>query len=145
MHSIKEYNWLEKTKVVVEEYDNKVLIPMLMKVFKLLNPRCWNAPPLEPNFPHDLLCEDFLTWKNKWKFVKIKSCPLYCHIDAYVEDLMFPLLWWRKHESRFPNVGFFAWQILGILHKLRWNVSSTFVAWSQAWNYVKMVWKTLAC
>jgi hypothetical protein len=26
-----------------------------------------------------------------------------------------PLAWWKTHESQFPNVGFFAKQIFGIL------------------------------
>jgi hypothetical protein len=29
---------------------------------------------------------------------------LYCHIDASIEDMVFRLLWWRKHPKK--NVGF---------------------------------------
>jgi hypothetical protein len=31
------------------------------------------------------------------------------------EDLQSPLVWWKTHESQFPNVGFLARQIFGIL------------------------------
>jgi hypothetical protein len=39
MQCIKEYVRLERTKVVMEDYDNTVFIPMLLKVFKFLDPR----------------------------------------------------------------------------------------------------------
>jgi len=146
MHCIKEYNWLEKTKVVVEEYDNKVLIPMLMKVFKLLNP-CWNAPPLEPKFPHDLFFEVLASHeKISESLLKLKvvfcivtlmhmfrtRCFLYCgggnmKIDFQMLDFLLDKYW------------------AFLVHKLRWNVSSTFVTWSQAWDYDKLVWEILAC
>jgi hypothetical protein len=32
-----------------------------------------------------------------------------------VKHIKNPLQWWEKHESRFPIVGFFAKQVLGIL------------------------------
>ncbi len=41
---------------------------------------------------------------------------LYCHIDAYVEVVMFLLLWWKEHEKKFPNVKFLAQQIFCILN-----------------------------
>jgi len=43
---------------------------------------------------------------------------LYCHIDAYVEaePIMFLLLWWKKHEKKFPNVEFLAQQFFCILN-----------------------------
>jgi len=31
------------------------------------------------------------------------------------KELKSPLAWWKTHESQFPNVGFLAKQILGIL------------------------------
>jgi hypothetical protein len=39
MQCIKEYIRFERTKVVMEDYDNKVFIPLLLKVFKFLDPR----------------------------------------------------------------------------------------------------------
>jgi hypothetical protein len=35
---------------------------------------------------------------------------LYCHIDVYVEVVMFLLLWCKKHEKKIPNVEFLAQQ-----------------------------------
>jgi hypothetical protein len=31
------------------------------------------------------------------------------------EDLQSLLVWWKTHESQFPNVGLWARQVLGIL------------------------------
>jgi len=41
---------------------------------------------------------------------------LYYHIDAYVEVVMFLLLWWKEHEKKFPNVEFLAQQNFCILN-----------------------------
>jgi hypothetical protein len=30
-------------------------------------------------------------------------------------DSLDPLMWWVANESKFPNVGSLAWQVLGIL------------------------------
>jgi hypothetical protein len=32
-----------------------------------------------------------------------------------VKDMKCPFQWWQKHEAMFPTIGFFAWQILGIV------------------------------
>jgi len=55
---------------------------------------------------------------------------LYCHIDAYVEVVMFLLLWWKEHETKFLNVELLAQQSFYILNS-NWDqkVSLTFVVW----------------
>jgi len=67
---IKEYIRLERTKVVVKDYDTKVFIPMLMKVYHFLN--------LGQTFAlvkHLVVTQwffswgSYFTWRNKWRFV----------------------------------------------------------------------------
>ncbi len=48
MQCIYEYIGLERTKVVVENYDNKVLVPMLVKVYHFLNVKHIFASTLDP-------------------------------------------------------------------------------------------------
>ncbi len=57
MQSINESIGLERTKVVVEDYDNKVLIPMLVKVYHFLNIRHRFTPTLDPIMPNDSMSE----------------------------------------------------------------------------------------
>jgi hypothetical protein len=57
MHCIKKKNVrLERIKVVVEDYNNKVFIfYILVKVFKFLNQKYLNAPPSKPILLKDSL------------------------------------------------------------------------------------------
>jgi hypothetical protein len=75
-----------------------------MKVFKFLNRKCLSAPPSKQILlkdslfgaptSHEKLIEGMLNFKNS----------LYYHIDAFVEDLISLLLWWKEHEKKNSNV-----------------------------------------
>lgn len=70
MQCIKKYIGLEKIKVVIKDYDNKVFICMLGKVYHFLNPRhtyalvvnlvVLNDSLFEALVSHEGIIEDFL-------------------------------------------------------------------------------------
>jgi hypothetical protein len=40
---------------------------------------------------------------------------LFYHLHVKPKDCALHFIWWQLRETRFPNVSFVAWQILGIL------------------------------
>jgi hypothetical protein len=101
----------DRTHVLVEEYEKKKLVPLLVVVFKSFYP-CYPQTPL----PNPLVLDDLLFGEStsiEEGLLKSKLF-LFCQIVVSKEDLKSPLAWWKTHESQFPDVGFLARQILGI-------------------------------
>ncbi len=97
----------DRAWVLVEEYDTKILIPLLVVVFRLLNPDDEILLPQEPN----LVLDDSLfgviasTKETNERLLKTKL-SLFCHIVVLEENMKSPFAWWKKHECQFSNVGF---------------------------------------
>ncbi len=84
-------------------------------VFKSFNPSHPQTPPLDPLVSNDLLFGESTSTKEANEDLLKFELFLFCRIVISKEDLQSPLVWWKTHEPQFPNVGFLARQILGIL------------------------------
>jgi hypothetical protein len=84
-------------------------------VFKSLNPSHPQTPSLDPLVPNDLLFGKPTSTKEASEDLLKSELFLFCRIVISKEDLQSLLVWWKTHEFQFPNVGFLARQILGIL------------------------------
>jgi hypothetical protein len=93
----------------------KKLVPFLVVVFKSFNPNHPQTLPLDPLVPNDLLFSEPASTKKASEGLLKYELFLFCQIVISKEDLQSPLVWWKTHESQFPNVGFLARQIFGIL------------------------------
>jgi hypothetical protein len=99
---------------MVVEYDNKVLIPLLLVVFQFQN--------LEIETFFELATindDDSIFWvvtSNEYTIHGLlkNELTLFDHLHMKPKDCALPLTWWPLHEKMFPNVSFVAWQILGI-------------------------------
>lgn len=117
---VKDYVGRERALQVVSETDTNSLLPCLVTVFKQLNPSSVeNAPALSPT-SKDSFDENSLfgsTASNDEAIVGHLKAELSLfrrlHIDP--KDCENPLAWWKDREVQFPNVGFLARQILGIV------------------------------
>lgn len=117
---VKDYVGRERALQVVSETDTNALLPCLVTVFKQLNPSSVeNAPALSPA-SKDSFDENSLfgsTASNDEAIVGHLKAELSLfrrlHIDP--KDCENPLAWWKDREVQFPNVGFLARQILGIV------------------------------
>lgn len=117
---VKDYVGRDRALQVVSETDTNALLPCLVTVFKQLNPgSVENAPALSPA-SKDSADENSLfgsTASNDEAIVGHLKAELSLfrrlHIDP--KDCENPLAWWKDHEVQFPNVGFLARQILGIV------------------------------
>jgi hypothetical protein len=117
---VKDYVGRERALQVVAETDANALLPCLVTVFKQLNPSSVeNAPALSPT-SKDSVDENSLfgsTASNDEAIVGHLKAELSLfrrlHIDP--KECENPLAWWKDREVQFPNVGFLARQILGIV------------------------------
>lgn len=117
---VKDYVGRERALQVVGETDSNALLPCLVTVFKHLNPSSAdNAPALSPS-SKDSFDENSLfgsTASNDEAIVGHLKAELSLfrrlHIDP--KECENPLAWWKDREVQFPNVGFLARQILGIV------------------------------
>jgi hypothetical protein len=88
----------------VVEYVSKTLLPLLVLVFHFLIPTSngmtvatlvddsiFGAMTLNATIVHMLL-------KNE--------LGLFCHLHVKPKDFVLPLIWWKSHETQFPNVSF---------------------------------------
>jgi hypothetical protein len=92
----------------------KDLIPMLVMVFKCLNPSLKNTSSINTcgnEFLFGAFASDEKVNESLLKF----ELSLFWQVVILKDDLKNLLAWWKKHECQYPNVGFLARQILGIL------------------------------
>jgi hypothetical protein len=91
------------------------LVPFLIAIFKSLNHGHPQTPPLDPLVLNDLLFGESASTKEVSEGLLKFELFLFCWIVILEQDLQSPLVWWKIHESQFPNVGFLARQIFGIV------------------------------
>jgi len=82
----------------------KKLVPLLVVVFKSLNPNHPQTPPLDPLVPNDLLFSELASTKEANEGLLKSKLFIFCQIVISKEDLQSLLVWWKTHESQFPNV-----------------------------------------
>jgi len=83
----------------VEEYDKKKLVPLLVVVFKSLNPNHPQTCPLDPLVPNYLLFGEPASTKEASEGLLKSELFLFCQIVISKEDLQSPLVWWKTRES----------------------------------------------
>ena len=111
---ILDYVGREKAMHVVAEYDQLVLVPLLVKVSRLLNPSFENnlAPTLETKtdslFGHTSSIEEASEGMLKLELI------LFWKLFVPTNKDIAPLAWCRDNAPRFPHVSFLARQILAI-------------------------------
>jgi hypothetical protein len=115
MQCIIELLGREAAKNVVTEYDMKVMIPLLIKVNKLLNPTGDNTTIEIADFFANSLFDAPTSAEEISEVLLVSEFSIFCCVVVLEEGVAKPLTWWKDHANKFPNVAFLARQILGIL------------------------------
>jgi len=104
---------------IVEKYDRQSLYPMLLKCYHYLHPKAkskvgcaYQIRNTKSNL--NIFEQNPSTSEQTIKLV-IRKMLIFMHYQVDSKDINYLFQWWAKHETMFPNVGFLAWQILGII------------------------------
>ncbi len=95
------------------EYDNKIVLPLLVATFHFLNPindGFVQATPIDDNSIFGVMTSNETTLHRLLK----NELGLFYHSHAKLEYFILPLTWWKSHETQFPNVSFMIQQNLKI-------------------------------
>lgn len=113
---LQDYVGREVAKKVVDEYDTKVLVPMLVKVAVILSPTVVAQPTalIVPHVSQTSLFGAPASTAEASKGLLLGELSLFRRLVVEPINVACPLLWWKEHESRFPTVAFVARQFLGI-------------------------------
>lgn len=103
----------------VEEYDDHVLLPPLVKVNQHLNMRSMEVSDdtkIGSNEVVDFLFDAPATTEEVGILgLLVSELSLYERLAIPRKKEVAPLKWWKENTHRFPNVGFLAKQLLAIL------------------------------
>ena len=111
---VRDYVGPEKVVGIVFEYDNLVLLPLLMQCYKRLHPTAQSQEPVTPISENSIFGAQASAEEVILEQLK-SELSLFRRLHVADGDYDNPLLWWRKHEKEFRNVAFLARQILGIV------------------------------
>ncbi|KAJ7538060.1 hypothetical protein O6H91_11G033100 [Diphasiastrum complanatum] len=111
---VRDYVGRDAAIQIVGEYDVKVLIPLLVTCFNRLNPGAQTTQPLEHDVADSLFGHQASDEEATTNLVK-SELSLFRRLNIPLKECSSPLQWWKDHEVQFPNVGFLARQILGIV------------------------------
>lgn len=117
MHIMNTYASYENTTISVAAYDEPMLLPLLMKVYKSSLPFV-NEPQTFESLNGGSFRDLFHiinTTTNTWIKIVGRELYGYCeyHVDANICKCV--LIWWQIKEHKFPTIVSLAQQILGIL------------------------------
>jgi hypothetical protein len=94
---------------MVAAYDNITLLPLLVVVFRLLNP---NSDDLIKDalvdFDEDSIFGVVTSNEVTLHGLQRNELNLFRHLHVKPKDYMLRLTWWKIHETRFSNVSFVA-------------------------------------
>jgi hypothetical protein len=102
---------------LVQEYDNRVLLPLLVKVSQFLNPHVpspSDEAAIEGDYAFDSFFDAPTTTDEAGKGLLISELSLYRKLLVPANAEIAPLAWWKENGRRFSNVSFLARQILAI-------------------------------
>jgi hypothetical protein len=111
---VRDYVGGEKVVSIVYEYDNLVLLPLLMQCYKRLHPTAQSQEPITPISENSIFGAQASAEEVIMEQLK-SELSLFRRLHVADGDYDSPLSWWRKHEKEFRNVAFLARQILGIV------------------------------
>lgn len=111
---VRDYVGADKVVVIVLEYDNMVLLPLLMQCYKRLHPTAQSQEPVTPISENSIFGAQASAEEVILEQLK-SELSLFRRLHVADGEYDSPLAWWRKHEKEFRNVAFLARQILGIV------------------------------
>jgi hypothetical protein len=94
---VKAFVGQEKMILMVVEYDNKTLLPLLVVTFQFLNP---NFDGLIEATQIDGDEDSIFGAVNTLHELLINEINLFCHLHVKPKDSMPLLTWWKIHEAR---------------------------------------------
>jgi len=105
----------DKVKFLVVEYDTKILIPLLVKCNHFLNLDVVGICTSPSNGPSNSLFDTPILSTNANERLFLAQLFFFRHCVVNLsDDARAPLLLWKEHARLYPNVAFFAKQILAI-------------------------------
>jgi hypothetical protein len=118
MDCIMDYIGRDQATTLMQQYDDLIVMPMLKAIIDFLNPNQTTSldppPPKQPSTSCGLFGVVTSIQEATKGLLKAKLFLFHIFHMENVDSLD-PLMWWTTNESRFPNVGFLARQILGIM------------------------------
>jgi hypothetical protein len=107
--------FVEWAKVIqiVDEYDNKILLPLLVVSFHFLNPTIDGLAKVTLVDDDSIFGAITSNVATLHKLLK-NELGLFHHSHVKLKDFVLPLAWWKSQEIEFPNASFVVQKILGI-------------------------------
>ncbi len=95
----------DKAKLLLIEYDSKILIPLLVKCSHFLNLNVANTCISIANGPLDSLFDTSILSAETNEGLLLLCLFCQCAMNLN-DDVGSPLLWWKEHARLYPNVAF---------------------------------------
>jgi hypothetical protein len=89
----------------VVEYDNKTLLPLLVVTFHFLNPTIDGMAEVTLVDDDSIIGAMISNAATLHELLK-NELGLFHHLHVKPKYLVLPLIWWKSHEAKFPNVSF---------------------------------------
>jgi hypothetical protein len=123
MQCIIELLGREAAKNVVTEYDMKVMIPLLIKVNKLLNPTGDNTTIEIADFFANSLFDAPTSAEEIREVLLVSEFSIFCCVVVLEEEVAKPLTWWKDHANNPQMLPFWLGRFLEyLIPKLRLRI-----------------------
>jgi hypothetical protein len=111
---IKDYVDLELAMHVATNYDRKIIMPLLLTIYHALTPTSAIVTYVASTMVR-LGVFGSLVSIEETTMGLIKAELSFFKRTAMLIDPFSPFNWWAKHEQQFPNLIYFARQVMGII------------------------------
>lgn len=110
LEMIVDYVGCGVAKQVVDEYDGKVLVPLLMKAAQILSPitTAVLVTPSALQTSKSILSGVPASTPEASKSLLFVELSLFRRLDVEADGVTLPLTWWSEQESRFPAIAYVA-------------------------------------
>lgn len=109
-----QYVGVDRARAIVQEYDNKFLIPYLVRIHRGLNPAVVATVEAADPKPVNCLFGGPSSTQEATEGLLIATLSVFRRLCIPSDQCAAPLVWWHLNGPRFPALSFLARQILAI-------------------------------
>ena len=125
----------DRAKILVQKHDRNMLLPILVKVAKYLNPHVAQVPWAQAAHTTKSFFEAHFTSDEAIERLMLSELSIFWWTHVTIDGDFQPLAWWKEHQANFSTISLLPMTGVGMKTLFGWQIPQCHQ--SNSWNTKK--------